>query len=523
MLDENLPTFLITPLSERSKQESTILFTQYGAERSPAYTLRKPDPTSPNSKNRYAVAIYDAFNPDVLFAEVLLIPEWTQPTLSTEQIRKNGGVPPPPEPILPTEFTIQLYNPDQQVIIRQKKSKSFSSTPTWYFDMPLRTFREPSNSTLDRAQSDPVASEVTPKLGFKWKKDSKLSKDLACFSSGRTTNPDGTKKRSKEPDITVAIFQHLREVTLYEPNMQRIEIEDHKGFEVVVLLGAVVIRDVYFGHMTETFNISDPPKPQNPADTPGFRPGPSSSAPPTSSHHLRNGTPSKSTTAMNQASGQRPTRPSRVPPTDPRSQWEIDAETARLRQQAEAEKREQARREAAEQKQIKRMLEAEEKEKRRKQAEVEKETERLKRIYGDEQRKAEATLLRPNAPPRNDGGALYSRHSAPNVSTTRPFTPQNPSGYHQSHQQQPQRVSFAPQPSFIPPQGTYQPYPGGPYLSTPDPSTSTASSQKLKEKKSFFGFGGSSGGRERTRSGSGFEDLTPDGSVRLHKKKSSMF
>ena len=38
----------------------------------------------------------------------------------------------------------------------------------------------------------------------------------------------------------------MRELTIYEPNLQRVEMEDPKGLEVVLLLSAVVIKDLYF-------------------------------------------------------------------------------------------------------------------------------------------------------------------------------------------------------------------------------------------------------------------------------------
>ena len=244
--------------TEKPKQNSTFYYTHHGSDAEPTYSLRHPDPDLPGSKNRYAAALYDSHNPDILFAEVLLIPDWTQPSLSAEAIRLNGGVAPPPEPILPGEFVVQLYNPDQQVKVKQKPG-SWGSAPSWEFELPQQSFRQPSTSSIDRTQHDPAASELTPRVAFKWKKDGKFAKDLACFLSGKTVNPDGSKRRNKEPDITVAIFKALKEVTLYEPNLQRVEIEDLKGFEVVLLLSAVVIRDVYFGQMEQAFNISNPP------------------------------------------------------------------------------------------------------------------------------------------------------------------------------------------------------------------------------------------------------------------------
>ena len=335
-----------------------MLLSQHGSEAIPAYALRHPDPARPASKNRYAVALYDSYNPEILFGEVLLIPEWSQPTLNKEELRLAGGVPPPPHPILPTEFVVQLYNPDQQVVVKWN-SGSWNTVPYWGFEMPQQSFRQPSASTLDRVQSDPTASENTPKLAFKWKKDGKLSKDYVSTLSGKSTNPDGSKKKHKEPDITIALFRHFKELTIYEPNLSRVEVEDAKGLEVVLLLGAIVIREVYNTNMAEAFNISE-------------------SAP---SASLK---PAKDTAAI----PSRNVGGSRPPPTDPRSQWELDAETARLKKQQEREERHRRHAEEAETRRVKRMLEEEERQKREKQRQVDRETERLKKLYGKPQQQA---------------------------------------------------------------------------------------------------------------------------------------
>jgi hypothetical protein len=417
---------------------------------------------------------------------VLLIPDWTQPSLSAEAIRLNGGVAPPPEPILPGEFVIQLYNPNQQVKVKQKPG-SWGSAPSWEFEMPQQSFRQPSTSSIDMTQNDPAASELTPRIGFKWKKDSKFAKDLACFLSGKTTNADGSKRRNKEPDITVAIFHALKEVTLYEPNLQRVDIEDMKGFEVVLLLSAVVIRDVYFGQTDHAFNISH---------LPGTASASTSPRPAAAVLGLYNGRSTSPVDPRKKASSSpRPIavvpalqRDSRIPPTDPRSQWEIDAETARLKKQAENEERERKRKDAAEQKRVKKMLEAEAKEKRRKQAEVDKETERLKKIYGTQNQTAPALPARP-AP---------NQHHYPIMPQQRPppvFRPQSD-----------------PRPG--PPQMRWGPPAPGPYLQVPGgyPSQSgffgnsvPGAQPKLREKKSFFGF------------------KRENDSQKLHKKRSSMF
>jgi hypothetical protein len=466
MLDENLPSelelcvysvpeltriaFLLKPSHDKPKQISTFFYSQYGAEYEPVYVLRHPDPESQDSKNRYAAALYDAHISDVLFGEVLLVPEWTQPTLSVEALRLNGGVPTPPEPILPAEFAIQLYNPDQQIIVRQKHG-SWGSNPSWEFEMPQQTFRQPSASALDRSQHDPAGSDITPKIAFKWKKDSKLSKDLACFLSGKSTNPDGTKKKNKEPDITVAIFKGLKEVTLYEPNLQRVEIEDMKGFEVALLLGAAVIRDVYFGNMKETFNIAGAATSPRPSPPLG-------------------GLQTYASGALNTSSGPTPGSPARdprIPPTDPRTQWEIDAETARLKRLAMEEERERRRKVETEQKQIKKMLEAEEKERRRRQAEIDKETERLQRLYGQEEQQA-----RPSLPARQGG---RQHHSDQHVPHARPHT---------QHGFYPTSWGASSQASH----GPYLGVPGNQAAQSGFFGAQSDDGQRVKPKKGFFGF-----------------------------------
>ncbi|EEH05761.1 conserved hypothetical protein [Histoplasma capsulatum G186AR] len=422
--------FFVKPSNVKPKFNSTFLFAQHGAEPTPVYTLRHLDPSLPGSKNRYAAGIYDAYSPDVLYAEVLLIPKWTQPSLSQEAIRQNGGVPPPPEPILPNEFVIQLYNPDQQVLVRHRP-KTWNSAASWEFEMPQQTFRQPSSSKLDRTMSDPAASDITPKLKFIWRKDGKLSRDLGCYMSGKKLDD----KKGKEPDITVAILRGFKEVTLYEPNLYRVEIEDFKGLEVVLLLGAIVIRDVYFGHIAETFHISDPP---NPNSLPGSMTS-SSQEPKKYANQIQ------PPTAPQRPQAPIPERQTRPPPADPRTQWEIDAETARLKKQAEAEAKERRRREKEAEKETKRLLEAEQREARRRQAAIDQETERLKKIYGREEAQLRKQFSqtpqapRPNPPPRpastNPNSAAHNRYSSyipppshtfapPHFGVQRPSNPQ---------------------------------------------------------------------------------------------------
>jgi hypothetical protein len=430
MLDENLPTFYIKPSSD-NPLSSTIYLSQNGSELQPEYTLRHPDPNLPASKNVYAVALYDSYNPEVLYAEVLVQPEWTQPTLSAAEIRQQNGIPPPPVPIVPQSFTIQLYNPDQQVLVRQIPG-TWNSSAHWEFELPQNSFRVPSVSALDRSQSDPTVSDVTPKINFKWKRDGKLSKDITCVLAGKST--DG--KKNKEPDITVAMFKGGKNLTVYEPNLHRVDVEDVKGLEVVLLLGPAVIKDIYFNASREMFNIGNPTltgantKRKNSGPVIGGKQGP---LPP-----MMSGANQASAVAVNkipasQILPQQSAAPStRPPPADPRTQWEEDAETERLKRMVEREERERERAVRDEQRRIKKMLDEEEKARKKRDAEVAKETERLRKQYGvvgtavpptpprPQQQYQPPSQLRPQPP--------QSYHSAP----ARPLsTPSGPNGFQQ--------------------------------------------------------------------------------------------
>lgn len=352
-------------------------------------------------KNCYAAALFDAYSPEILYGEVLARPSWSQPTLSQEDIRRNGGVPPAPMPVLPNEFYIQLYNPDQQVKCAVKEGK-WGSSDSYEFSMPETSFRTPSASNLDRGQDDPSSLAITPKINFTWRKESKLSKDLTCYMTGKSTDTE-KKKSKKDPDIAIGLWRSLREMTIYESNLGRVDIEDPKGLEVVLLLSAVVIKDLYFSNkdrLGEIFNIAEGgPRKLTPAGRklssppqmhPAFAP-PGSMAPavqpPTPNDIKRNSLPKLQTTPPVA------TRPGPPPMADPRAQWELDAETARLRTQADAEaraeakaaerrKREREKADEAERRRLQRMVEDEEREARRKRADVERETERLRRKYG---------------------------------------------------------------------------------------------------------------------------------------------
>ncbi|KAK7747137.1 hypothetical protein SLS62_009192 [Diatrype stigma] len=454
MLDENLPTFYFKPSPDNNALKSFLYFTHNGSEPAPEYLFQKVDPALPQSKNKYASALGDAVAQDVIFGEVLIEPEFQQPTLSAAEIRaQNGNPPPPPVPLIPDSFAIQLYNPDQQVVVRGEKS-AWTGKESWEFEMPQQSFRRPSASKLDRQQSD--ENLLAPRVMFRWKRDGKFTRDMTCYMTGTSVNG----RKSKDPDITVAMFKHhggsgsrgSHSVTIYEPNLQRVDVEDRKGLEVVILLGAEVIREIYLSPSRDSFNVLGAPAPSSNKrknSRPVLAAGCASSGSPTAQAHLMtsaigngNGSGSGSgsgngrstpaakssssptTAAHNKpiasASSSSPHLPSSSSSSTPgahqqqqrhhrgQSQGQataaIDAETRRLRAMVEEEEREERERRArAEERRTKKMLEQEEREeRRRRETEVARETERLRREYGVE---GQDFGPRPSLPPRPAGGA----------------------------------------------------------------------------------------------------------------------
>ncbi|KAJ5399691.1 hypothetical protein N7465_010180 [Penicillium sp. CMV-2018d] len=438
MIDENLPTFFLKNNSKQP-QISTIYHSQHGNDPEPAYSLRALDPASPTSQNRYGVALCDPYVTDVVYGEVAVAPDWTQPSMSAETIRANGGAVPPPEPILPTEFSIQLYNPDQEIIVKYH-TKTWNKPARWEFEMPQKTFRVPSASALDQTQIDPSIADVTPKLRFSWRKDGKLSKDLTCLLHGKTSTIPDTRTKSREPDITVALFQGLKELTLYEPNLYRLEMEDAKGLEVVLLLAAVAIRDIFFGPAKEAFHITPggPTQARKPVAGSTAIAAPTT---PTSDPRLDRKNPQ--TRPLSVAMSGRPSPPRLSIPNS-----SSPAPQERRRQDELARQEEERRSQE--------VLAAEQKARRRRESEVEKETKRLQKLYGKEEEQARKQQHTP----------------AP---SSRPYLPPRHTGPHQpySHQYSQSSVQLSSQPMGRPshhPRQQYSngaPVPNGPYLHAP--------------------------------------------------------
>ncbi|KAK1751911.1 hypothetical protein QBC47DRAFT_79508 [Echria macrotheca] len=419
MLDENLPTFRFKPAAD-NPLSSILYFTQNGADPAAEYVFRRADPALPASRNKYAVALCDPINPAVVYGEVLVEPEWSQPTLSAAEVRaqqQSGAPPATATAAVPETFTVQLYNPDQTIALKLV-SGGWNKSDSWEFEMPVQTFRQPSASEIDRqAGASPVA-DLVPRIMFRWKKDGRLSKDLTCYMSG--TSLGGRK--NKEPDITVALFKAAKDsvVTIYEPNLHRVEVEDRKGLEVVLLLGAEVIKDLFLMPKMDVFNVQGggPPAGVNGGKRKNSRPNATVAAavpvgpPPTMSG--ANQYPGTKPSPVPQPTYAMNSTPTAVPIAAGASTADIDAETRRLQAMVEKEEREREKKEKAEQKRIKKMLEEEEKERRRREAEIAKETERLRKKYGLEGQEL------PPLPPRNPNSVVGS---SPNVSP-RPPQPQ---------------------------------------------------------------------------------------------------
>ena len=399
MLDENLPTYRFRNSAE-NPLHTLLYFTHNGSEPSVDYLIKRP--AAHSAPNQYALGLFDIQYASVLYAEILIKPEWSQPTLSAAEVRANGGQP-VSVPLTPQVFSVDLYNPDSSVLVKHQQGSW--SKDSWEFEVPEKSFRMPSKSKIDQDAPGTTMPELVPKINFRWKRDGRLSRDMTCFMSGKTVGG----KKSKEPDITIALFKATKEggsVAIYEPNMNRVDVEDRKGLEVVLLMSAEVIRDLYLMPKQDPFNTAGAPppnvvKPQiNKAPTSG--PTMSGGAA-MSGANMSAGAGAGAAMSGVLANGKPSSQPPQKSSPGPDARQRAEAEAERRRQQANAdEQRAREKRLQKEQEEIKRMLEREEREeaerRRREQKEREKivnrETEALLKKYGKQ----------PDLPPRPGGG-----------------------------------------------------------------------------------------------------------------------
>ncbi|KAM0250308.1 hypothetical protein ACHAP5_002369 [Fusarium lateritium] len=431
MLDENLPTYRFKTSSE-NPLNNILYFSHNGSDPAPEYLLKRPSPS--DADGQYALGIFDSQNTSVIYAEVGVKPDWVAPTLSAAEIRAQNGNPPPKTPATPESFAVSLYNPDQAVAVKQHPG-SWGKTDIWEFELPERSFKLPSASQIDQEHRPPI-TELVPKVVFRWKRDGRLSKDMTCYMTGR--NVGG--KKSKEPDITVAFFRakHDSIMTIYEPNMARVEIEDRRGLEITLLMSAETIKDLYLNPSQDPFHLlasTNGRRRQN------SRPAADSSTGPTMTGALNNNRPSSPPRT------QAPAQPSN---NNAQREAEVEAETRRLQAMVAEEERKRLEREKQEEderKRIQKMLETEEQERLKRDAEVDKETERLRREYGmagqefDDPTSPEQTS--PSLPPRPQFASGPANNAPPNSSNL----PQRPYSVGPTPNGQPQPTFFAPPPS----------------------------------------------------------------------------
>ncbi|KAF5659854.1 hypothetical protein FHETE_9244 [Fusarium heterosporum] len=430
MLDENLPTYRFKTSSE-NPLNNILYFSHNGSDPAPEYLLKRPPPS--DADGQYAIGMFDSLNTSVIYAEVGVKPDWEAPTLSAAEIRAQNGRQPPKTPVTPESFAVSLYNPDQAIAVKQHPG-SWGKTDIWEFELPERSFKLPSASQIDQ-ENRPSITELVPKVVFRWKRDGRLSKDMTCYMTGRSVGG----KKSKEPDITVAFFRakHDSILTIYEPNMARVEVEDRRGLEIALLMSAETIKDLYLNPSQDPFHLlgsSNGRRRQN------SRPAANSSTGPAMTGALNNN--GSSSPPRTQTPGQ----PSN---SNAQREAEVEAETRRLQAMVAEEERKRLEREKQEEeesKRIQKMLETEEQERLKREAEVDKETERLRREYGLAGQEFESPTSpghpSPPLPPRPHfaSGEL-------NVPSNSSNPPQRPNSVGPTPHGQPQPNFFAPPPS----------------------------------------------------------------------------
>ncbi|KAI5803626.1 hypothetical protein DFH27DRAFT_622131 [Peziza echinospora] len=281
VVDANLPIFHLVPSRTSPTSESVIAHSQNGSTPAPQY-LKRRDPTAADT---YAIALRDAHYPDIVYASCsspALYPQPHRPPLAPSAA---GPSEPPDPPKVPAAIPITLYNPTSRVLLRQRPS-SWGAGPFWEFSMPKTSFLQPTGSLLDQTVgASRLALGSVPLATFRWRKEGGVlsRSSLRCSlihpsnvpvrddgSGAHRAGPSaignisGGSGGGKEPDITVAIFTNgisggkpgKGEITIYEPSLRRVEVEDLKGLEVMLLMSACVIADVWFSDMRLAFNLS---------------------------------------------------------------------------------------------------------------------------------------------------------------------------------------------------------------------------------------------------------------------------
>lgn len=186
-------------------------------------------------------------------------------TLNVDQVRKErrkssfgleGDGSASPQFRIPSKAVIRLLNPDFDITLTQHTPSGPFATPYWEFALPKLPFHQPTPSLLDQAH--PPTSELAY---FRWKKEGVLSRSTLKCTYHPDKIPGSGKRGVDEPDITIALFanwegsgkdaggpfQGKGELTVFEPNQRRLEIQDWKGLEIALVCTARCLADVWFG------------------------------------------------------------------------------------------------------------------------------------------------------------------------------------------------------------------------------------------------------------------------------------
>lgn len=293
----------------------------------------------------------------------------------------------------------------------------------------------------------------------------------------------------------------MGEITIYQSNLKRVEVEDLKGLEVVLLLSAMAIGDIWCLPTNQMFNLNPPIRGgaggtsrsrKNSFPLVASPPAVTVSAPtqpqlPTTSPQHGHPPANASFAARFQQQQQQQAHQRRhSTPPDPDGEYarRLHEEAERQRKLAEQE-----------QEQIRRMLAEEEaRERRRREEEVNLETERLRHMYEQERQEHMA---------RGARNAQSQRVS----SQSRPPAPPRPVSQQRPPQQRPTVVGGS--------SGMRPPSVGGSGGRTG--ALKVEEGKKLNSRKSFLGlrFGGSSDDRGKEKE--------KDKRKKLLKKGSSMF
>ncbi|RPA83104.1 hypothetical protein BJ508DRAFT_413758 [Ascobolus immersus RN42] len=271
-LDETLPIYRYQP-DRNNPLRTTISFSQNSSVPSPRYVKIHAESTP----NAYQFSLHDSTFTDQVFAACSAILEPLHGTLNVDTVRKERrkssfGLEDSSSSSqfrIPSKATIRLLNPDFDITLTQHTPSGPFGTPYWEFALPLIPFSQPTPSLLDR--SLPQTSEL---VYFRWKRDSVLSRSTLKCTYHPTPLPGSGKKGADEPDITIAlfanwegssketggVFQGKGELTVFEMNQRRLEIQDWKGLEVALVCTARCLADVWFGgNRRELFQVGASP------------------------------------------------------------------------------------------------------------------------------------------------------------------------------------------------------------------------------------------------------------------------